>query len=279
MTIMEAFESRKDDLRRRLTAVSDQSQSVSIVQTELSGIAETIARDENDPIRRQRAQAVLALLRYAPRLMAAASARGELVLGGDGPQDKEERHGFLRYARYAELVLFGAVTVYELLSGRIILSLLLVVGLLLLFATPDRNNETKLNARGIVFIAPDALLTELSALCHAADICLADIEALDAETQLRFAHTVDEATMSLIEVLLEARSSGREDLALRSLDDVVLYLKSQGIELAEYSEGNEYCFDMLPTRSGTRTIRPALLREGRVLRRGVAATAEGGRVR
>lgn len=69
------------------------------------------------------------------------------------------------------------------------------------------------------------------------------------------------------------RASGREDLAVRVLGQAEQYLHMMGVEAVEYDENHAAAFDVLPTLSGSRTVRPALLQDGRVLRRGVAAVA------
>ena len=50
-----------------------------------------------------------------------------------------------------------------------------------------------------------------------------------------------------------------------------------GVEVVSYAPERAAMFDRLPTVGAARTVRPALLKDGRVLRRGVAAVAmEGG---
>ena len=43
------------------------------------------------------------------------------------------------------------------------------------------------------------------------------------------------------------------------------------MELVPYTPENAAMFDLLPTLGDARTIRPALMREGKLLRRGTAA--------
>ncbi|MDY5348285.1 MAG: hypothetical protein SPG80_01885, partial [Candidatus Ventricola sp.] len=76
--------------------------------------------------------------------------------------------------------------------------------------------------------------------------------------------------------LLEARATGRADVALRSLDQAETYLRRLGVTPVWFERGdaeNARMFDLLPTLSGERTIRPALMKDGRLIRRGVAACA------
>ena len=85
--------------------------------------------------------------------------------------------------------------------------------------------------------------------------------------------TADEAMLDLLSAMMEARASGRQDLALRSLDQAEQYLRMLGVQSVFYDAEHAALFDVLPARSGERTVRPALVRDGELVRRGVAAVA------
>ena len=86
--------------------------------------------------------------------------------------------------------------------------------------------------------------------------------------------TADDAMLDLLVALMEAKASGRDEMAMRSLSLAEEYLHMLGVEIVPYGAEHAAMFDMLPTLSGERTVRPALVREGKVLRRGVAAVAK-----
>ena len=70
--------------------------------------------------------------------------------------------------------------------------------------------------------------------------------------------------------LLEAGYSGDGDFALERLGTVKFFLHKNGVEAVEWSPENDEMFDRLPAaESGT--IRPALVSEGRLLKKGLAA--------
>lgn len=83
--------------------------------------------------------------------------------------------------------------------------------------------------------------------------------------------TADDAMLDLLASLMEAKASGRDELAVRSLAQVEQYLRALGVEAVFYDAQNAALFDILPTMGAPRTVRPALVSEGKVLRRGVAA--------
>ena len=68
---------------------------------------------------------------------------------------------------------------------------------------------------------------------------------------------------------MEAKMSGDPEYALEQLSEVEHYLLKQDILVVNYSKGNEKYFDFL-NGDETKTIRPALVREGQVLTRGLA---------
>ncbi len=70
--------------------------------------------------------------------------------------------------------------------------------------------------------------------------------------------------------LLEAAYSKDGEFALERLGDVKFFLHKNGVEALEWSAENDEMFDRLPAaQSGT--IRPALVSEGRLLKKGLAA--------
>ena len=71
--------------------------------------------------------------------------------------------------------------------------------------------------------------------------------------------------LDLLSAMREARASGRQDLALRSLDQAEQYLRMLGVQSVFYDAEHAALFDVLPARSGERTVRPALVRDGELV--------------
>ena len=70
--------------------------------------------------------------------------------------------------------------------------------------------------------------------------------------------------------LLEAGYSGDGEFALERLGSVKFFLHKNGVDAVEWSPENDELFDRLPA-SESGTIRPALVSEGRLLKKGLAA--------
>lgn len=276
-----AFEQKKDELKQKIAAAQDmQAAQLSAVMT-LEQVAATLMQDESDPLARQRQQAVMALVKRAPAFLRSARAEGQLLLV---PRQEENQGGkSLRGAKRGMAgvgaALLALLAVIELIDGRWGLAAVQAAGGALLalglYRSAPAAPAQEARAQGVLRVDGEALVRAVGELCQAADVCVSDLALLEREgAAARLSGTADEAMLDLLVSLMEAKATGREDVAMRSLDQAETYLRMLGVEPVFYDRANPdhaRLFDLLPTLSGERTIRPALLREGRVLRRGVAA--------
>ena len=137
--------------------------------------------------------------------------------------------------------------------------------------TPRAQAETVIDAADMV--------REVGEICQAADLCAADLALIEQDNApVRLSGTADEAMLDLLSAMMGAPAPGRplspgQDLALRSLDQAEQYLRMLGVQSVFYDAEHAALFDVLPARSGERTVRPALVRDGELVRRGVAAVA------
>ena len=167
----------------------------------------------------------------------------------------------------------AALAVYELLGGHAMFAVLqLAGGALLLAAGKGEQTAVPCQARGIPYVDAEAAVRMLRGLCQAADVCVSDLALLDKDAGMaHLTGTADDAMLDLLTALMEAKASGRSELAMRSLSQAEQYLHALGIELIAYDAAHAQLFDVLPTMGEARTIRPAMMKDGKVLRRGVAA--------
>ncbi|MBE6029174.1 MAG: hypothetical protein E7226_03370 [Clostridiales bacterium] len=83
-------------------------------------------------------------------------------------------------------------------------------------------------------------------------------------------HKASSSELNLFSDLLAAAYSKDPDFALEKIDEIKYYLHKQQIEVVDYSAETARYFDMMPgLRAGT--IRPAMVAEGKLLRKGVAS--------
>ncbi|MBR6115818.1 MAG: hypothetical protein IKQ10_11690 [Oscillospiraceae bacterium] len=99
-------------------------------------------------------------------------------------------------------------------------------------------------------------------------------EAEQAAARKSDGQQMDPEELALMGDLLEALYSGNGDYSLRQLKKVQPYLKKRGIEAESFHGDNAVMFEMLPTTQETRTLRPALLCDGKLLQPGRAAEHE-----
>ena len=73
-----------------------------------------------------------------------------------------------------------------------------------------------------------------------------------------------------MQMLMEAVYTQDGDYALKAAPQLVNALSGEGVELVDYSEATKAYFDLFPGTEGGLTIRPAVLKDGRLLARGQA---------
>ncbi len=278
MNAATAFLNRQDQLLAQLHAAGSMDEAISACMLSLEQVACELAQDEQDELARQRQQAVLACVRRAPQLLGSALARGELMLAQDAPKAETTQDKLRKGTKIGGIFLLSALAVVELVDGNTLYALLQLLGvhLLLLSEKKKPQEAARLEARGVPYADADALVRSLRELCQAVDICVSDLILLEKDAGIaRLSGTADDAMLDLLTALMEAKASGRDELAMRSLSQAEQYLHMLGVNVIPYSEDHAQLFDILPTMGTARTIRPALMQDGKILRRGVAALQAG----
>ena len=87
-------------------------------------------------------------------------------------------------------------------------------------------------------------------------------------------HEVSDSELDIFSDLLAASYSNDPEYALEKIEAIKYYLHKQQIEVVDYSADTAKYFDMMPGQQA-RTIRPAMVASGNLLRKGVASS--GGR--
>ena len=280
MNAVAAFENRKDALREQLEAAQDMTQAISAATMTLEQIACNLAQDEQDDFARQRQQAVMALAKRMPDCLRAARAEGKLVVRQEQTQQPNKTQKMKRGALGVGALILAVLAIYEAIEGKMTFALAQALGALLMLVGGGSNQaeapkETAC-AEATARLDADGMVREVGEICQAADLCAADLALLEEDRGVtRLSGTADDAMLELLSAMMEARASGRQDLALRSLDQAEQYLRMLGVESVFYDPSHAALFDVLPARSGARTVRPALVRDGELVRRGVAAVAVG----
>ncbi len=98
---------------------------------------------------------------------------------------------------------------------------------------------------------------------------LASAERWEARRKAAEAPALTDAEAALACELLEGLYGGDGDYALEKLGAVRLWLRTKGVETVEYDGAHAQLFDRMPGAE-TATLRPALMQDGVLLRRGLA---------
>ncbi|MBQ2947597.1 MAG: hypothetical protein IJD94_01320 [Clostridia bacterium] len=275
MNAATAFEHRKEALEAQLMQAAGIDEAIAACQMALEQTACELAQDEQDEHARQRQQAVMALARRAPALLRAVCARGEMIVEKT-EQPAEQKEKIRKAALAAGAFLLSALAVYEVIDGKAAFAALQLAGGALLAWSLRGGGKPAAGvgyaARGIPMIDPKTAVRMLGELLKGADVCVSDLVLLEQDAGMaRLSGTADEAMIDLLVSLMEAKESGRDALAMRSLTQAEQYLRMLGMELIRYSEAHAGMFDILPTMGEARTIRPAVMKDGKLVRRGTAA--------
>ena len=83
--------------------------------------------------------------------------------------------------------------------------------------------------------------------------------------------TVTQSELDLFSDLLAAAYSGDPEYALEKVEQIKYFLHKQQIEVLDYSKENEKYFDLMPG-SKAATIKPAMVAQGGLLKKGLAST-------
>ena len=112
---------------------------------------------------------------------------------------------------------------------------------------------------------------KITSFCEAEDARLQEALSLSSNAEKP---KLSEEELELFGALLEGLYSGNGEYSLRQLQKIKLYLRHLGIELREYDKQNAELFDILPSRKGAATLRPALLDGETLLLAGKATDSE-----
>lgn len=173
----------------------------------------------------------------------------------------------LSYYMFVKNIAFADMQTYLMVMAAGCL-VILISGFMLFF-------RRKVKTKVVVEISadPDDIVKRLEEVVKQIDVMLAaEKEAAKKQSALlESAINADEA--QLFGYLMEAKFSGQPDFALEQLDEVEHYLAKQDVILVNYTKGNEKYFEFL-TGDETKTIRPAFLRGGEIMLKGLAQLKE-----
>jgi hypothetical protein len=168
--------------------------------------------------------------------------------------------------RWNELVLLAAAAVAEV--ARVIAAFFA--------ARRARRRTAEIRTHATVHVDRQALVRRLSHAVGALDRLVEDAGRLKPSIASAGPVIEDPAFTELLQDLMEARETADGEYAIRLLRSLRSTLERHGIQVISYDGANRQLFEFQPSLQqggGDQTLRPALVHEGRVLRRGLVAEA------
>ena len=266
-TLHDLYLARAASLEAALSVCENAESATACAAAFLGALREAYASGLEDAWERRRASELLIACQSAAGLMAGmTSADVQLRLPGPSlpPRARRALGGARRFAPTAICLALGA---YLLLRGEFPAAILAgaaaAAGAFLPMAGAPAAKLPE--ARAVPRPDPRETSRRLERL-------LRDVDALLSAGEIREsgAPALTAPVLESIQMLCEASLTGDGAFALRAASPLVSALEAQGVELRMMDGDNASWFDLLPGASAGRTIRPALVKDGRLLCRGQA---------
>lgn len=265
------FQERRAGTERALAACEGAREAAACVRGELDALRQLYIAQLSDARAQKRANDLFAASMAAADLVAGMNrAEAQLRLREPSarlPIGRLDRRALLLYAPLAMCLVLA---VWLFLSDRASAALLALIA----------GAASYLSLRGLK--APAGALPEATAraLPDAAEMArrlerlVLELDGLllaDEERPLEAPLQLTRGLLEASQMLCEASLTKDGDFALRSVAQLTDALNGQGVELLMYAPEDRARFDVLPAKAGVQTIRPAMVKDGETILRGVAA--------
>lgn len=267
-TLMELFRGREALLETQFAGCETAEAAAACASGFFGALREAYAAQCEDAALRRRASDLLVACQSAAGLLAGMTG-ADVSLRLPGPSVRSPRAlraaGALR--RYSPAALCAALAAYLLLRNEFPAAILALVAAAACVFLPSVKAPAPAlpEARAVPRPDPREMILRVSRLIRDVDALFSAQEPAEQITPL-----LTGPVLESIQMLLEASLTGDSAFALRAASPLVTALEAQGLELMLFSPQNAGWFDLLPGAGEGRTIRPALVRDGRLLARGQA---------
>ena len=282
MTLFEIYKSRKDTLTSRIRESKSLYETGSVISETFETIQyQFLSQEGNAGLTDTLADLVAMAKTTFPLLESVNKYKLWENAEGKQPKKKSLLPGFIALLIGVALI-FGTIWYYTFLyniqlkeiqkfapvigGGCLII---LISGFMLFF-----RRKVKSKATVEISVDPEDLVKRLEDVVKAMDTMLEKAKQSRKTQQQLMDSAINADEAQLFSYLMEAKLAGEGDFALEQLDEVERYLAKQDVLLVNYIKGNEKYFEFLEGEE-TKTIRPALVRGGQVLAKGLAQLKYG----
>ena len=277
MTLYEIYKQRKDSLVSRIRESKSLYETGSVIGEVLETMQyQYLSQGDNDQYSEKLADLISMARVSVPLIESVNKYKLWEKADGEKPKKKSPVPGLIfllaglamifvpvGYYMFLYNILFRDVKTYATVMAAGVL-MLLIAGFLLFF-----RRKQKLKATVEISADADDIAKRLEEVIKAIDVILEKEKQAAALQKQMVESAINEDEAVMFSYLMEAKLSGDAEFALEQLDEVERYLAKQDVLLVKYIKGNEKYFDFLEGEE-TRTIRPALVRGGQVMVKGLA---------
>ena len=181
------------------------------------------------------------------------------------------------------LVVAGLINAGDQYRNQLLIRTAFVIGGMVMgfFAGAMQRRQEKQAAKEHqveIKVDADKIYRHFRAAIYSVDQSLEEINAAERWNKREQAGNIDgrkamTPEIDLFSDLMAASYSKDPEYALEKIDDIKYYLHKQQIDVVDYSEETAQYFDLMPGTQGG-TIRPALVADGVLLKKGLAQTGK-----
>lgn len=273
--IMEIFVGERCRMERELELTKDLKAAVDCVCASLERMRLEYCGRIKDRRRRNEADRLFDIARQSVKCMLSVSGTGVKIM-------KDEQATQTMAEKLIAMMPMAAMVVGAMLSVWLILEEMSVAAVLAAMLTAIAWLETQVIYRRRLAVAAFSKVDKHELLRLVDQLMESMDDALEMSAQQAASERKLESgerpmltgdVLGSVQMLMEAVQTGDGEYALKAVPALTAALMEQGIEAVNYSQENEEYFDLYPGTEKGITIRPALLKDGKVIARGQATEA------
>lgn len=147
-----------------------------------------------------------------------------------------------------------------------------------IYSRPKKKKKKKKDQQVEIRIDADKVYRDLRNVILSVDQSIEEIRAAEEREKVEKAGTIDGkavtgSELELFSDLLAAAYSGDPEYALERVDQIKFFLHKNQIEVVDYNKDTAKYFDLMPGARAA-TIRPAMVAQGELLKKGLASTGK-----
>lgn len=261
------YNEKRDALQSSINACTDVKEAADCIGRVLEQLRPDVKAGYDTP----------AMRREADRLIDAAKQSAMLLISATEaditpkPLPKSKKQVAKRIPSFAALIasaVLAFLLILEDMNNPALLALACTVGSALQLCIRDEKPLPQVEVR--TRVNTDELMHITDRLISAIDSSLTAAEEEQHEIRAAIRPEITGDLLSPMQMLMEAVYTEDGSYALKAAPQLIDALGSEGITVVEYSEENRDLFDMFPGTEAGLTIRPAMVKDGKVLARGQA---------